>query len=106
MINRVTVRGFRGISGTEVFAPEILTVLTGRNGLGKTTFFDAVDWCLFGEASRLGSQGGLIKNLYRPETRSSVEVVLKLGDETVSVTRTENGVTLNGASVSERELVR
>jgi DNA repair exonuclease SbcCD ATPase subunit len=104
MINRVTVRGFRGISGTEVFAPEILTVLTGRNGLGKTTFFDAVDWCLFGEASRLGSQAGLIKNLYRPETRSSVEVVLKLGDETVSVTRTENGVTLNGASVSEREL--
>lgn len=104
MINRVTVQGFRGISGTEVFEPEILTVLTGRNGLGKTTFFDAVDWCLFGEASRLGSQGGLIKNLYHPEIHPSVEVVLKLEEETVSVTRTENGVTLNGASVSEREL--
>lgn len=104
MITRVTVREFRGISGTEVFLPEILTVLTGRNGFGKTTFFDAVDWCLFGEASRLGSQSSLIKNLYRSESHPSVEVVLKLGSETVAVTRTENGVTVNGKPASEREL--
>ena len=104
MINRVTVQGFRGISGIEVFEPKTLTVLTGRNGLGKTTFFDAVDWCLFGEASRLGSQGDLVRNLYHKEIRPSVEVVLSLGAENVSVTRTEDGVTLRGASVSEREL--
>jgi DNA repair exonuclease SbcCD ATPase subunit len=104
MITRVTVQEFRGISGTEVFAPEILTVLTGRNGLGKTTFFDAVDWCLFGEASRLGSQSSLIKNLYRSESHPSVEVTLRLGGRTVAVTRTANGVNLDGTPVSEREL--
>lgn len=104
MITRVTVREFRGISGSEVFEPEILTILTGRNGLGKTTFFDAVDWCLFGEASRLGSQSGLVKNLYHSEGHPSVEVVLTLGREAVAVTRTENGVTLNSKPVGEREL--
>jgi len=104
MIRRVTVREFRGISGTEVFEPETLTILTGRNGLGKTTFFDAVDWCLFGEASRLGSQSGLVKNLYHSESHPSVEVVLTLGREDVAVRRTEDGVTLNKKSVSEHEL--
>ncbi|MGH9436301.1 MAG: AAA family ATPase [Candidatus Acidiferrales bacterium] len=104
MITRVTVRGFRGISGTEVFEPEVLTVLTGRNGLGKTTFFDAVEWCLFGQASRLGAQDGVIRNLYRRDADPSVEVVLTLANGTLAVTRTEDGVTLDGAPISEREL--
>jgi DNA repair exonuclease SbcCD ATPase subunit len=104
MITRVTVQEFRGISGTEVFTPEILTILTGRNGLGKTTFFDAIDWCLFGDASRFGSQGSLIKNLYRSESHPSVEVTLRLGERTVAVARTENGVSVNGTVVNEREL--
>jgi exonuclease SbcC len=104
MISSVTVQGFRGISRTQVFTPGLLTILTGRNGLGKTTFFDAVDWCLFGEASRLGSQRGLIKNLYSSDSRASVEVVLSMRREIVTVMRTEDGVTLNGSPASERDL--
>jgi DNA repair exonuclease SbcCD ATPase subunit len=104
MITRVAIQGFRGISGTQVFTLENLTILTGRNGLGKTTFFDAVDWCLFGPASRLGSQPELIRNLYHSENHTSVELDVTLWGDTVTVVRTEDEVTLNGMPVNEREL--
>jgi DNA repair exonuclease SbcCD ATPase subunit len=104
MITRVTVREFRGISKSQVFAPETLTVLTGRNGLGKTTFFDAIDWCLFGESSRLGLQSELIKNLYRAKGDPTVEVVLALNNKTVALERTLRGVKLDGLPITERDL--
>ena len=104
MITRVTVSGFRGISGTTVFMPETLTILTGRNGLGKTTFFDAVDWCLFGDASKLGQQSDVIRNLYRPSTLPSVEVVLMAGNQSLTIARTQGTITLNGSPVTERQL--
>jgi DNA repair exonuclease SbcCD ATPase subunit len=104
MITRITVQGFRGISGREVFIPEVLTVLTGRNGLGKTTFFDAIDWCLFGESSRFGSQPATVRNLYVSNEGPFVEVAMTLGTKAVTIARSEGSLTIDGARVTEREL--
>lgn len=36
-----------------------LTILCGMNGLGKTGFFDGVEWCLTGDVKRLSARGDI-----------------------------------------------
>lgn len=104
MITKLVVDAFRGVSQRAVFEPEVLTILTGRNGLGKTTFFDAVDWCLFGTVSRLGSDPSLLTNLYSPGKQPRVEVHLEYRGQSAVVARTASEIRLNDEVVQEREL--
>ena len=103
MITRLVVENFRGIGQQLELDFARLTLLTGRNGLGKTTVFDAIDWCLFGSAWRLGEEGA-IRNLYGEATSPRVSITIKLEKE-YRVDRDEAGVRLDGVWLSDREFM-
>jgi len=83
MISKLKMSGFRGVPRTLELEFGDFTLLSGRNGLGKTTVFDAIDWCLFGSSWRLGDREGsddAVSNLYK-EVRGEgprVSVTLKI----------------------------
>ncbi len=104
MIRELLISGFRGVPTERRFWCGSLTVLSGPNGLGKTTFFDAVDWCLFGAAWRLGQDEGSVKNLY-VTGEPTVEVSLDLNGVPVRVRRTSTGASIDGEPISDRGLV-
>ncbi len=52
-IRSVTIRGFRAFNVERRFNLASTNVFCGRNGYGKTSFFDAIGWCLFGTVQRL-----------------------------------------------------
>ncbi len=103
MIKRLVVQGFRGIGQALTFEFARLTFLTGRNGLGKTTVFDAIDWCLFGNAWRLGGEAAF-RNLYHVAPVPKVSITMELEREYV-IERDEFGARVDGEAVSDKEVV-
>jgi energy-coupling factor transporter ATP-binding protein EcfA2 len=73
-----------------------LTVIIGQNGAGKTTLVNAINWCFYENKPRgIKSDGYPIINLsYLKEqgkdktVRTSVNVILQVGDEQYSISRT------------------
>ena len=53
-LSRVTIQDFRTFGAFDITIPAVpgLTILTGTNGLGKSNFFDAIEWGLTGKARR------------------------------------------------------
>ena len=105
MITTVVVSGFRGVPQRREFTFAPITLLAGRNGLGKTTVFDAIDWCLFGSHWRPGYQPEAIRNLYNPSCAPSVSIALKLNGRNVTIDRTLEGVALDGDTLSDKDLI-
>jgi DNA repair exonuclease SbcCD ATPase subunit len=105
VITTVVVSGFRGVPQRREFTFAPITLLAGRNGLGKTTVFDAIDWCLFGSHWRLGYQPEAIRNLYNPSCAPSVSITLKLNGRNVTIDRTLEGVALDGDTLSDKDLI-
>jgi DNA repair exonuclease SbcCD ATPase subunit len=105
MIHSLTIRGFRGISKEVFLRFGKFTLLVGRNGLGKTTVFDAIDWCLFGPSWRLGFDRESVRNIYHPDLSPVVSLELNLTDATALIERTSTSLTLNGSQISDRRLV-
>src|ERR1017187_2974059 len=105
MISTLTISGFRGISEEIPFKLGAITLLAGRNGLGKTTVFDAIDWCLFGASWRLGFDTGSIRNIYHPNLDPVVRMEMRLPDKTLLIERTAASAFLNGSRISDRDLV-
>jgi exonuclease SbcC len=105
VISSLTISGFRGISKEVPLRFGRFTLLAGRNGLGKTTIFDAIDWCLFGPSWRLGFDKESVRNIYHPDLSPVVRLELRLADTTVLIARTSTLVTLNGSRISDRQLV-
>ena len=103
MITRVILHRFRGVADKLDLGMARLTLLSGRNGLGKTTVFDAIDWCLFGSSWRLGEEG-VESNLYVTGD-PCVEVTVQTEEGLCTVVRTRTAVTLDGRRVDDRELV-
>ena len=61
-IKSVAIEGFKAFTKRQSFDLGARHVfLFGENGLGKTSFVEAIRWCLFGLASR---PGGIIKNQF------------------------------------------
>jgi DNA repair exonuclease SbcCD ATPase subunit len=105
MITTLTISGFRGISEEIPFKLGAITLLAGRNGLGKTTVFDAIDWCLFGASWRLGFDTESIRNIYHPNLAPVVRMEMRLPDKTLLIERTPVSAFLNGSKISDRDLV-
>lgn len=84
---------FKGIEALKVdFVREGATIISGRNGSGKTTIFDAFTWCLFGKDSN-GAANFSIKTqdengepIHRLE--HSVELEMSVDGEPLKVKRT------------------
>jgi DNA repair exonuclease SbcCD ATPase subunit len=105
MINTLTISGFRGISHEIPFNLGAITLLSGRNGLGKTTVFDAIDWCLFGASWRLGFDPESIRNIYHPNMTPVVRMEMRLPDKKLLIERTTDSAFLDGSRISDRDLV-
>jgi len=79
---QVAIEGFRGFRDrVEVETDASAIVITGANGTGKTSFFDAIQWLLLGDLERLSSMArrprdDYIVNQYRLPGPAVVEAEL------------------------------
>lgn len=61
-IQRVEIYNFRNFYGKHNFnLDKNITILYGENGYGKSTFFDAIEWCLTNEIERFKGQDGEVE---------------------------------------------
>ena len=91
-LQRLEVAGFRGINRQLSVALNAgLTVVLGRNGSGKSSLLQAVEWGLFGALQLGGVSEGrredAIVNSFVTESRANVRIVLSDGTATVTVVR-------------------
>ena len=102
----MSVEGFRGFAKEAEFDLDAdVIVLSGSNGTGKTSFFDAILWGLTGSIERIGPKSSVI-NKFAEFGDARVEINLKAHDgHELSVIRRLSGsesatesltVTLNG----------
>ena len=107
-LDQVVIEGFRGYGRRqEIYCGGDAVLLIGPNGWGKTSFFDAISWCLFGRIKRLlGSRDAigeeLIRNRFMPEIEPTVSLTLTNSDGVVVVARDASGLQV---VVDEGELV-
>ena len=103
---RLSVAGFRGFNKEAKFDLDAdVIVLSGCNGTGKTSFFDAILWGLTGSVERIGPTTSVI-NKFSDFDDARVEIALSVydGGELVVVRRLSGGepptetltVTVNG----------
>lgn len=106
-IKKLTLLNFKEIRNLTVDFGEDLTSISGRNGSGKTTIFDAFCWVLFGKNSDEKKEFN-IKTLDEngvaiPKLPHEVEAVLEVDKKLVTLRRTytEKWTTKNGTSIEE-----
>lgn len=95
-LKSVKIEAFRGFRDRAVLSLDASTViLTGPNGTGKTSVFDAIQWVLVGAIDRL-EQLRTRRNVehvvssYRAGERADVTLEFSVGDRTVESRRTGN----------------
>ena len=106
----VEVEGFRGFRGRTFFKiPTGFAVLTGRNGTGKSTVFDAIDFALTGTINKFDVKeakgGGLDSHIWwigdQPAEDHRVTIGFRAEDgDIVTITRSRD----RGLSPAEDEL--
>lgn len=91
IIKQLTLLNFKGVRDLTIDFDSSVTNISGRNGLGKTTIFDAFTWLLFGKDSQgrekfdiktLDSAGRII-----PQLPHEVSAILTINGEEVRLTR-------------------
>lgn len=93
-IRRVVVEAFRGFRDRQEFdIGASAVVLAGPNGTGKTSFFDALQWCLLGTIERLEGLRARrnvehIVNQYRLGERAAVTLEMAVGGRSFTIRRT------------------
>ena len=84
-IKQISIEGFRGVNRSLTLRfDNNLTVISGDNGAGKTSIFQAIEWCLFGTLDLKGSEfqeEDAIVNDYHPDEQAKVELVLDDGSQ-------------------------
>lgn len=91
IIKKLSLINFKGIRNLTIDFNESVTTISGRNGLGKTTIFDAFTWLLFGKDSKERKQFG-IKTYGKdgqtiPRLPHEVSGVLDVDGEKITLTR-------------------
>jgi len=78
-LKKIRITGFRGFNGTQEFdlsSPVI--ILFGENGAGKSSFLNAIEWCLFGEEI-VGKATGIRERVnWEIKNRHSKECIVEL----------------------------
>lgn len=115
-IKEVSIQGFRTYrenTRLDMTQAEGLVLVRGKNeqeerlssnGAGKTTFFDAISWCLTGETAR-GAKGPAVESL-NGDGKVSVTITFELADAEHVLQRTRKPIALmlDGAPIEQREL--
>ncbi|MGM0411084.1 MAG: AAA family ATPase, partial [Bacillota bacterium] len=95
-------RGYRNVKFT-FNSDDKLIILSGPNGYGKTSFIDAVEWCLTGKVERISQESrirgeshlvlmkkGLIRNIHSNNEPVSVKLKLLVNNQVVNIERSSN----------------
>jgi DNA repair exonuclease SbcCD ATPase subunit len=92
-ICNLTVSGFRGFASRYSFDLNgTAVILSGVNGQGKTSLFDAILWSLSGKVPRIGLNDSRLLSLYSTSGEMSVSLDLASGSgEPLRVTRSWDG---------------
>jgi len=113
-VTDISIEAFRAYRKRQEFDLDAdLVVLYGPNGLGKTSFFDAIDYVCTGRMGRFCSHHnikpdrffGFARHLDSSPEDGSVSLGIKRGDSTSSITRDLvdwNTVLLDGKRVNRR----
>jgi DNA repair exonuclease SbcCD ATPase subunit len=104
------VQAFRGFNERQTFPLGDANILGGRNGFGKTSFFDAVLWCIFESIPRLAGTrdfqkaGNILQNKFSTEP-CHVELAFETTDGELRLRRSLHGATARIADkqISDRE---
>ena len=105
-ISEITLVNYRQYGGTVTarFPTDrnTLAVLVGANGAGKSNFWNAIHWCLFGEEPHIKSENAPsiinMARLYEAERggsralKMSVQIIMKSGDTRYLVRRQMEGL--------------
>ena len=89
----LTIKDFRGIRKMEIDLSADLVLIHGRNGTGKTSVFDALEWALLGEVEHIddisaeGDSRPPFINLFSEDGVAAVNLQLESGGTTVSLSR-------------------
>lgn len=91
--------GLYYLSGENLWEPAL-----GSNGAGKSTFIDAITWCLYGHTTR-GLKANEILS-WHVSVGAQVALDLTVGDDCLRVKRTQkpNGLFLGDKPVDQKEL--
>lgn len=101
-LRSIEISGFRGFAKTQVFDLDAdAIILTGANGTGKTSFFDALLWGLSGVVTRLSESDEELVSKWSSTGEARVEIRLSTESGTdLVVTRRYDGqahLSLSGA---------
>jgi exonuclease SbcC len=93
-IEKIEIEGFRGFNSKQVFSfKSPLTLLVGRNGVGKSSTLMAIEWCLFGDVAYLLHLEGRAKdevvNQFSDDEVARVAMELSNGNQTYSISRSK-----------------
>lgn len=112
-LQKISIKDFRGIRETTLDLSSNLTVLYGRNGTGKTSVVDAIEWALLGDLQRLSqdcpddqSRRSPLVNLFSKSGTAWVELLASNGSQSLTIGREVdiNGVVstkVNGRDIGD-----
>lgn len=113
IIDKICLRYFKGVENKEISLGDHVSVIKGRNGIGKSTIADAISWVLFGTnqagATKFGIKTKDKDGKEIEDVAHSVEISLSVLDEeeglmcyvltrTLTETRKEDGSVTNSYS--------
>lgn len=113
IIDKICLRYFKGVGNKEISLGDHVSVIKGRNGIGKSTIADAISWVLFGTnqagATKFGIKTKDKDGKEIEDVAHSVEISLSVLDEeeglmcyvltrTLTETRKEDGSVTNSYS--------
>ncbi|SDE86181.1 AAA family ATPase [Sporomusa acidovorans] len=105
----LSIEGFRAYGKAQFFDLDAdLIVIGGPNGLGKTSFFDAIDFTCTGYVSRLGRKQQPLKNLNYPDNLKVKLQAKTFGEESheeFEVIRDYNQVVLNNQRSDRKDVI-
>ena len=58
-LSKVKIRNFRGVREEEFPVGSGINLIEGKNGCGKSSFLNAIEWCLFGTPQVAGIGTGM-----------------------------------------------
>jgi len=115
-LEKLTIKAFRGFLDISEFSLDgDIILLAGSNGLGKSTFFDAFEWCLTGQLKRYElskiekKQHPYIVNRFA-NGNAFVKASFIDGEKTIEFTREGNekrttfSIKVNDAEIPQREV--